>query len=164
MLFCHHLQPVVRWSTSQNFQSHNMIFLSPIRCCQILRITTATPKRYRRQGNLHNRLALSARYITTSRGILLLGRGARSIQSTPWIHSTQSQKSTKFKIDTCSRSLKTSFSSRPRIMTAEKIDGTAIAKGIRTRLHAEIKKTQETNPRYKPSLTIVQGTLGLDLV
>ncbi|KAI9881496.1 MAG: tetrahydrofolate synthase [Pleopsidium flavum] len=41
-------------------------------------------------------------------------------------------------------------------MTAEKIDGTAIAKGIRTRLHAEIKKTQETNPRYKPSLTIVQ--------
>ncbi|KAL2045552.1 hypothetical protein N7G274_001980 [Stereocaulon virgatum] len=43
-----------------------------------------------------------------------------------------------------------------RKMGAEKIDGTAIAKSIRERINAEIKKTQETNPRYKPSLTIVQ--------
>ncbi|OCK75123.1 FTHFS-domain-containing protein [Lepidopterella palustris CBS 459.81] len=41
-------------------------------------------------------------------------------------------------------------------MTATKIDGTAIAKGIRERLGAEIKKRQEINPRYKPSLKIVQ--------
>ncbi|KAI9752380.1 MAG: hypothetical protein M4579_005651 [Chaenotheca gracillima] len=41
-------------------------------------------------------------------------------------------------------------------MTATKIDGTAIAKSIRERLGAEIKKTQESNPRYKPSLTIIQ--------
>ncbi|MCJ1362882.1 tetrahydrofolate synthase [Acarospora aff. strigata] len=41
-------------------------------------------------------------------------------------------------------------------MTATKIDGTAIAQAIRTRLQQEIKKKQETNPRYKPSLTIVQ--------
>ena len=41
-------------------------------------------------------------------------------------------------------------------MAAERIDGTAIAKNIRERINAEIKKTQETNPRYKPSLTIVQ--------
>ncbi|KAF2841788.1 FTHFS-domain-containing protein [Patellaria atrata CBS 101060] len=41
-------------------------------------------------------------------------------------------------------------------MTANKIDGTAIAKNIRQRLHAEIKQKQETNPRYKPSLTIIQ--------
>ena len=41
-------------------------------------------------------------------------------------------------------------------MSAERIDGTAIAKNIRERINAEIKKTQETNPRYKPSLTIVQ--------
>ena len=41
-------------------------------------------------------------------------------------------------------------------MAAERIDGTAIAKSIRERINAEIKKTQETNPRYKPSLTIVQ--------
>lgn len=46
-------------------------------------------------------------------------------------------------------------SSAPR-MSAERIDGTAIAKNIRERINAEIKKTQETNPRYKPSLTIVQ--------
>ncbi|KAL9126274.1 MAG: hypothetical protein Q9217_004647 [Psora testacea] len=41
-------------------------------------------------------------------------------------------------------------------MAAERIDGTAIAKSIRERINTEIKKTQETNPRYKPSLTIVQ--------
>ncbi|KAA6413959.1 MAG: C-1-tetrahydrofolate cytoplasmic [Lasallia pustulata] len=41
-------------------------------------------------------------------------------------------------------------------MAATKIDGTAIATSIRERINAEIKKRQETNPRYKPSLTIVQ--------
>ncbi|KAF2817461.1 putative C1 tetrahydrofolate synthase [Mytilinidion resinicola] len=41
-------------------------------------------------------------------------------------------------------------------MTATKIDGKAIAQSIRTRLGAEIQKRQETNPRYKPSLRIVQ--------
>lgn len=43
-----------------------------------------------------------------------------------------------------------------RSMAADKIDGTAIAKSIREKINAEIKKTQESNPRYKPSLTIVQ--------
>ncbi|PMD56892.1 FTHFS-domain-containing protein [Hyaloscypha bicolor E] len=41
-------------------------------------------------------------------------------------------------------------------MTATKIDGTAIAKKIREKLHAEIVETQKTNPRYKPSLKIIQ--------
>lgn len=41
-------------------------------------------------------------------------------------------------------------------MAAGKIDGNAIAKAIRERISAGIKKTQEINPRYKPSLTIVQ--------
>ncbi len=41
-------------------------------------------------------------------------------------------------------------------MAATKIDGTGIAKGIRERINADIKKAQETNPRYKPSLKIVQ--------
>ncbi|MCJ1265723.1 tetrahydrofolate synthase [Lobaria immixta] len=41
-------------------------------------------------------------------------------------------------------------------MTASKIDGNAIARDIRDKIKANIKKTQETNPRYKPSLTIVQ--------
>ena len=41
-------------------------------------------------------------------------------------------------------------------MVATKIDGTAIAKAIRERIHGEISKTQATNPRYKPSLTIIQ--------
>lgn len=41
-------------------------------------------------------------------------------------------------------------------MAAEKIDGKAIANKIQARINAEIKQIQETNPRYKPSLTIVQ--------
>ena len=41
-------------------------------------------------------------------------------------------------------------------MAAEKIDGTAIAKAIRDNINRDIRKIQETNPRYKPSLTIVQ--------
>ncbi|MDI1485243.1 MAG: tetrahydrofolate synthase [Ramalina farinacea] len=41
-------------------------------------------------------------------------------------------------------------------MAAEKIDGTAIAKSIREKINADIKKTQEINPRFKPSLTIIQ--------
>jgi hypothetical protein len=51
------------------------------------------------------------------------------------------------------------FSSTRCIMTATKIDGTAIAKGIRERLGGYIQEKQAVNPRYKPSLKIVQGTL-----
>ncbi|KAM3072461.1 tetrahydrofolate synthase [Clarireedia jacksonii] len=43
-------------------------------------------------------------------------------------------------------------------MAATKIDGTAIAKKIREKLHAEIEATQKSNPRYKPSLKIIQAT------
>ena len=39
---------------------------------------------------------------------------------------------------------------------ATKIDGTAIAKKIREGLHAEILEKQKLNPRYKPSLKIIQ--------
>lgn len=52
-----------------------------------------------------------------------------------------------------------SFSSTIRAMTATKIDGTAIAKSIRERIAGEIKKQQDSNPRYRPSLTIVQGKM-----
>ncbi|KAJ4337781.1 tetrahydrofolate synthase [Ascochyta clinopodiicola] len=41
-------------------------------------------------------------------------------------------------------------------MTATKIDGTAIAKSIRERLGEYIKEKQGVNPRYRPSLKIVQ--------
>ncbi|KAI9860455.1 MAG: tetrahydrofolate synthase [Trichoglossum hirsutum] len=41
-------------------------------------------------------------------------------------------------------------------MTATKIDGTAIARRIRESLSAQIKKQQETDPEFKPSLTIIQ--------
>jgi len=49
-----------------------------------------------------------------------------------------------------------SFSST--IMVAEKIDGTAIAKRIRERINKDIAEKQKINPRFKPSLTIIQGT------
>ena len=41
-------------------------------------------------------------------------------------------------------------------MVGQKIDGTAIAKGIRERLHNEINEAQKLNPRFKPSLKIIQ--------
>lgn len=50
-----------------------------------------------------------------------------------------------------------SFSSAPSRMAGTKIDGTAIAKDIRERLNAQIAQAQESNPRFKPSLKIIQG-------
>lgn len=44
-------------------------------------------------------------------------------------------------------------------MGAVKIDGTAIAKRIRENLHAEIQEKKKINPRYIPSLKIIQGIL-----
>src|SRR2546421_4732610 len=41
-------------------------------------------------------------------------------------------------------------------MAGVKIDGTAIAKKIREKLHSEIEQTQRTNPRFKPGLKILQ--------
>lgn len=48
------------------------------------------------------------------------------------------------------------FSTTPSTMAATKIDGTAIAKKIRERLNTEIAQKQAANPRYKPSLVILQ--------
>ncbi|KAK7185729.1 c-1-tetrahydrofolate synthase [Paraphaeosphaeria sporulosa] len=48
------------------------------------------------------------------------------------------------------------FSHTSPLMTASKIDGNAIARSIRERLGAEVKQKQATNPRYRPSLKIVQ--------
>ncbi|KAK5096995.1 tetrahydrofolate synthase [Exophiala xenobiotica] len=41
-------------------------------------------------------------------------------------------------------------------MAGTKIDGTAVAKGIREKLHAQIQETQKSNPRFKPNLKIIQ--------
>lgn len=42
-------------------------------------------------------------------------------------------------------------------MVATKLDGNSIAKAIRERLGAEIAEKQKKNPRYHPSLRIIQG-------
>lgn len=44
-------------------------------------------------------------------------------------------------------------------MAAIKIDGTAIARGVRERLQAEIAEKKAINPRFQPSLKIIQGAL-----
>ncbi|OAA79707.1 C-1-tetrahydrofolate synthase [Akanthomyces lecanii RCEF 1005] len=48
------------------------------------------------------------------------------------------------------------FSTTPAAMVATKLDGTAIAKSIRERIGREIAERQKLNPRYRPSLKIVQ--------
>lgn len=50
-----------------------------------------------------------------------------------------------------------SFSTSSRNMVASKIDGTAIAKKIRDGLRTEIDDKRKSNPRYQPSLKIIQG-------
>ncbi|KAG4029610.1 hypothetical protein MFRU_015g01480 [Monilinia fructicola] len=55
-----------------------------------------------------------------------------------------------------SSSIARHFSSTSATMTATKIDGTAIAKKIREKIHAQIDEAQKTNPRFKPSLKIIQ--------
>lgn len=48
------------------------------------------------------------------------------------------------------------FSTTSAAMVATKLDGTAIAKSIRERIGREIAERQKLNPRYRPSLKIVQ--------
>jgi hypothetical protein len=52
-------------------------------------------------------------------------------------------------------------SSEPPPTMAHRIDGTAIAKAIREKINADIHKKQESDPKYKPSLVIVQGKRSL---
>ena len=51
---------------------------------------------------------------------------------------------------------KGALSDGAKSMAAERIDGTAIAKAIREKISSDIRQIQRTNPRYKPSLTIIQ--------
>jgi len=41
-------------------------------------------------------------------------------------------------------------------MSAQRLDGTALAKGVREKLKAEIDQKLQTNPFFKPALAIVQ--------
>ncbi|KAL6908893.1 hypothetical protein GGI43DRAFT_160132 [Trichoderma evansii] len=50
-----------------------------------------------------------------------------------------------------------SFATTAAAMVATKLDGNSIAKAIRERLGAEIAEKQQKNPRYRPSLRIIQG-------
>lgn len=71
---------------------------------------------------------------------------AHSLSSFPLPHNPQSG------LD------KAYFSTSRAVMAATKIDGTAIAKRIRASLHTEIHDKKRTNPRYIPSLKIIQGS------
>lgn len=51
-----------------------------------------------------------------------------------------------------------SFTTSSRNMVAQKIDGNAIAKEIREGLHVQIDEKRQNNPRFNPSLKIIQGT------
>ncbi len=126
----------------------------------LLRIDRTTPRFLTQGGEVQNHSALAAPHSTIPKFVLLSPSRSgptRRLHRVPpillrqprdYITRPYSWKSTR------------SFSGASRKMTAEKIDGTAIAKDIRTKIQAEIKQKQETNPRYKPSLTIVQGIEG----
>lgn len=82
----------------------------------------------------------------------------RNSQSQPRPRSETSYASTTA-TPTLTTTTRRSFSSTPSVMVAEKIDGNAIAKSIRERIHVEIAEKQKLNPRFQPSLTIIQGAL-----
>ena len=103
----------------------------------------------------HTSLPLSVRSYGTHSGL-------NCLKETPYLTS-ESKQSSALQVTSKSRDKlvlhslgSRSISSSAHRMAAERIDGTTIAKSIRERINAKIKKTQETNPRYKPSLTIVQ--------
>ena len=87
----------------------------------------------------------------------VLARGFPQATATPlrkyWCSTAPRQLYTVVKTAQTSRH----FSSTRFTMAGQKIDGTAIAKSIRERLGQKIKEKQEKNPRYRPSLKIVQG-------
>lgn len=58
---------------------------------------------------------------------------------------------------TTSKPARRLFSSSSVDMVGIKIDGNAIAKEIREKLHAQIDEQLKTNPRFHPSLKIIQG-------
>jgi hypothetical protein len=89
------------------------------------------------------------------------GRNLRRWRSSTTLHPTSARPP--FFLQPKSSAQRRDFSSTPITMTATKIDGTAIAKKIRERLHAEIESTQKINPRYKPSLKIIQGTINIPI-
>jgi hypothetical protein len=81
-----------------------------------------------------------------------------SLTHSCWARSSQttliSRSHTRSYPTTISRSC---FSTSAATMAAVKIDGTAIAKKIRERLHTEIQEKQAANPRFQPCLKIIQG-------
>ncbi|KAF2399594.1 FTHFS-domain-containing protein [Trichodelitschia bisporula] len=89
-------------------------------------------------------------------------RPLHSVLRTRWPRTPQSGRS-QLKASSTLRSSKT-YSTLPPVKSkstatmsaAQKIDGTAIAKDIREKIHAHIGQKQQTNPRYKPSLVIIQ--------
>jgi hypothetical protein len=89
------------------------------------------------------------------------GRNLRRCRSSTTLHLTSARPP--FFLQPRYTAQRRDFLSTPITMTATKIDGTTIAKKIRERLHAEIESTQKINPRYKPSLKIIQGTISIPI-
>ena len=83
--------------------------------------------------------------------LITIVTGHRSIALLSPIHaSTEARKRAQDQVRQLART------AAPTAMAATKIDGTGIAKSIRERICTDIKKVQERNPRYQPSLKIVQ--------
>ncbi|KAF5869545.1 putative c-1-tetrahydrofolate synthase protein [Botrytis fragariae] len=132
---------------------HNVYMLPSLNCLtltnssSILRSRASLPTQHRA---LLSSLTPSASFAQAAQQVLQLqGQPFRSTFSSPTRVSSISP-------FTPQSSTTRQFSSTPATMTATKIDGTAIAKKIREKIHAEIGDAQKTNPRFKPSLKIIQ--------
>ena len=111
------------------------------------RFSRAAPAANFRLRTLSPRFSLLLHHFSSARGVRgiavpLLVLTGRSPLCQPFKH---------FPAASCQRTFASS------VIMASRIDGTAIAKSIREGLKAEIEKTQQTNPRFKPNLVIFQG-------
>ena len=89
--------------------------------------------------------------------LIAIVTGHRSIALLSSIHaSTEAHKRAHSQVRQLAQTSTSCSPAAPPAMAATKIDGTGIAKSIRERICTDIKKAQETNPRYQPSLKIVQ--------
>ncbi|APA12494.1 hypothetical protein sscle_09g072640 [Sclerotinia sclerotiorum 1980 UF-70] len=135
------------------FNGYNSHMLPSLNCLtlanssSILRSRTSLPTQHRA---LLSSLSPSASFARVAQQILQLrGQSSHATFSSPTRVSLISSSIPR-------NSTTRQFSSTPAPMTATKIDGTAIAKKIREKIHAEIDDAQKTNPRFKPSLKIIQ--------
>ncbi|KAL2759069.1 hypothetical protein ACRALDRAFT_1062131 [Sodiomyces alcalophilus JCM 7366] len=121
-------------------------------CCPPPPTLTCTP---RSSSHHHHHHHLTSPHVKPAKALNLSSSSSSSLLSTTPILPKWNRNP--ISLNSCASSrFSRSFSTSHTAMAATKIDGTAIAKKIREGLAAEILERQTVNPRFQPSLKIIQ--------